>query len=277
MILQPTLLTRFIATAREREAIRLRRLWGQTRPWTDDLVLANHRFSNVFREHDKTTVVVLRILKSYARRLRPAVALCLRMINRHDTLEQWTPAAPVMEQIWLALSRQINTTAYRINTPLGLNNRDGIKLLCDQIGRASESLWRPELDLRAWCALVAQETQVTPFLQYQAALDLRHLGELQEDDPPWAYASVGAVRGLLRLTGQYVEDPNGWNGALFKNWGNKMPQSWVMEGMEQLVEPARRLVDARWSVHESEWWLCSFDKYERLRDRHIAAGHEISS
>lgn len=46
----------FFAFARERHATYLRRQSGAPEPWTDDPILRKFRFTNVFRELDRTTV-----------------------------------------------------------------------------------------------------------------------------------------------------------------------------------------------------------------------------
>ena len=46
----------FFMFARERHNIYLRRQQGLPRPWTDDHILNTCRFTNVYRELDKTTV-----------------------------------------------------------------------------------------------------------------------------------------------------------------------------------------------------------------------------
>ena len=45
----------FFATARERHAVYLRRRAGRPWPWTDDEILRTFKFTNVFRELDRTT------------------------------------------------------------------------------------------------------------------------------------------------------------------------------------------------------------------------------
>jgi hypothetical protein len=45
----------FFAYARERHSIYLKRLAGDPWPWTSDPILQQYRFTNVFRELDKTT------------------------------------------------------------------------------------------------------------------------------------------------------------------------------------------------------------------------------
>lgn len=46
----------FFAFARERHAVYLRRRAGLPGPWTEDPILAKYKFTNVFRELDRTTV-----------------------------------------------------------------------------------------------------------------------------------------------------------------------------------------------------------------------------
>ena len=46
----------FFSFINERHLIHLRRLRGEEFPWTKDLILQKYKFTNVFRENDKTTV-----------------------------------------------------------------------------------------------------------------------------------------------------------------------------------------------------------------------------
>ena len=46
----------FFAYARKRHEIYLKRKAGEPPPWTDDPILQQYRFTNVFRELDKTTL-----------------------------------------------------------------------------------------------------------------------------------------------------------------------------------------------------------------------------
>lgn len=46
---------RFFALARERHSVHLRRVAGLPRPWTEDPILRQYKFTNVFRELDRTT------------------------------------------------------------------------------------------------------------------------------------------------------------------------------------------------------------------------------
>lgn len=79
----------FFAFARERHAVYLRRQAGQAWPWTEDPVLRQYSFCNLFRENDRTT----KWLRDYVReplRARPEVLLAVtlfRWFNRTTTGE----------------------------------------------------------------------------------------------------------------------------------------------------------------------------------------------
>lgn len=58
----------------ERERIRLRRESGAPWPWTSDPILQRYRFTNVRREHDRTTQAFLAVYRDHRREV-PGVAL----------------------------------------------------------------------------------------------------------------------------------------------------------------------------------------------------------
>jgi hypothetical protein len=80
---------RFFAYARERHQIYLNRAAGQPRPWTEEPVLQQYRFTNVFRELDKTTLWFRDKVREPLRdsqAVLPATVL-FRMLNRIETGE----------------------------------------------------------------------------------------------------------------------------------------------------------------------------------------------
>jgi hypothetical protein len=75
---------RFFAYARERHSIYLRRASGKPRPWTQDPILQEFRFTNVFREFDKTTAWFRQHVRDPLRN-KPEVLLAtvaFRLLNR---------------------------------------------------------------------------------------------------------------------------------------------------------------------------------------------------
>lgn len=82
-------LDRFFAYARERHGVYLRRTAGAARPWTDEPILQQYRFTNVFRELDKTTAWYRQHVREPLDG-RPEVLLAtvlFRMLNRIEVGE----------------------------------------------------------------------------------------------------------------------------------------------------------------------------------------------
>ncbi len=89
MTLIPERVDTFFSTARERHSIYLRRKGGQSPPFSDDPIFQYWRFTNVFRELDKTTVWFKENVRE-SLRTKPEVLLAtvvFRFFNRIGTGE----------------------------------------------------------------------------------------------------------------------------------------------------------------------------------------------
>ena len=80
---------RFLYWMRERHNVYLRRLAGEEKPWTDDIILQSYFFTNPYRENDKVTIWVKKhIRRRYARHPNLWFMLCVaRQLNRPETLQ----------------------------------------------------------------------------------------------------------------------------------------------------------------------------------------------
>lgn len=266
---------RLVWTAQERERVYAARRAGLPRPWTSDPVLASGRFCNVWREQDKTSALILGILRRHRAAVRPALAVGLRLINRHATLLDFRHGEPLRAELGRLLIVGINTNAYRINTPLGLNNKAGVGVLLDRAQERHEELARVCREATSFWALqdaVQPLLGLGSFIVYQALLDLRDLGILKAEDD-WAYPGPGAARGLARLEGTWQEAHWSDKSNRLANYGSRNFEAGLCA---KLLELTPRLREAtgweRWSVHETEGWLCEWDKYERLRARMAVLG-----
>lgn len=257
---------RFWWTAQERERVRAGKEAGDPVPWTADPVLQKGRFCNVYRHHDRTSVTLQGLLRSYDETLRPALAICLRLVNRDATLRTMDVGQPLASELPRMVAHGINTNAYRINTPQGLNSKLGVLQLQSQALGAVRDLERARHDLtsfRQYCQRQGEATGITAFIGYQAALDLRDLGMTHHMEDDWAYVGPGAVRGLLRVND--LEAPSRWDQNGFRQtWVLARPE-WVEDELRRLDLEGRQVMGPGWSIHETEGWLCEFDKYERLR------------
>lgn len=157
----------FFAYARERHATYLRRAAGGPRPWTEDKILQEFRFTNVFRELDKTTAWFRQCVRDPLRS-KPDVLLAtvlFRLLNRIEVgeavfsqlaMEQMGPA-PHNVRTLTAFDRYLQdgdvrhvrraikqfvgkdgpyvTGAYIISSPPGHSKLDGVLRLVDAFRR----------------------------------------------------------------------------------------------------------------------------------------------
>jgi hypothetical protein len=94
----------FFKFARERHAIYLRRAAGLPKPWTNDWVLRNHRFCNIYRELDTVSEWISNnIIKPYEDNPNLWFMLCVaRYINWPDTLQALMDGGAWPEKTWNA-------------------------------------------------------------------------------------------------------------------------------------------------------------------------------
>jgi hypothetical protein len=267
----PAELERFSWFTRERYAIKLKRDAGRPRPWTEDPILAKYHFNNVFRGDDKTTQVILEVLQEApdgVEQVRRAV-LC-RLINKASTIRPALAARGRGPDSLLACLQNdgINTQAYRINTPRGLNNLQGIVELGwdpphSLYGQLSSTT--QVRSLKDAHAVMRQYPFLVGFIGYQILLDLLAVGFWWPSfDASWVLAGPGAERGLRLLQGQPVDYD--WQGGDFRRERRPSFMRSVPGLLADLTERLMQDWPAEWpplTVHETEFMLCELDKYTR--------------
>lgn len=279
----------FFKFAVERHTIYLRRQDGHPWPWTNDKILQEYRFTNVFRELDKTTawfrehvrnplanddnVLMATILFRWFNRISTGDALFVRPYPfmkdftawewflecsrdrfeneiLRDTLLYYYPDGPYI------------TGAYVISSPTGMTKLDGVLWSIAQCWAARNKL-HASINGKtledAWKALVAMP-RMGPFMAYEVITDLRwtHLLCNAPDILTWANPGPGCRRGLSRLLG------------LDKDALASGKQAYILGEMKKLLAAAHNPTFwpsewPRWEMRDVEHTLCEFDKYERLR------------
>lgn len=275
----------FFEFARRRHAIYIARQDGLPEPWTDDPILGRFRFTNVFRELDRTTLWfranVRDRLRGMDERTQLLGTILFRTLNRIETaevifnqlrMEERQPAAwayldggmsidEVEEYMRAHCPAPWVTGAYIVKTPDGMDKLRGALWIVDQarirvrdtvdaayVGRSLADVHR---------ALLAYP-YLGGFTAYEIVSDLRHLPMLQHapDIRTWAHAGPGAIRGLNRLT--------------YADKAGSMPQGRALGLMQDLLA-ASQIEEhwpkswPAWEMREVEHTLCEFDKYERVR------------
>ena len=295
----------FFAYARERHSVYLRRQNGLPMPWTDDPILQKYRFTNVYRELDRTTVwlrknvtEVIRasnILNDKPERILMATIL-YRALNRitsgevifnQPDFDQKTPWDYFYETgDTTEIIARLRTTyptgpyvtgAYMIRSPTGMPKLEGV--LENVQNFYQRSRWRTvaralhagSQDMRAFTRWLSDTPGHGPFLAYEVTCDLRYSGLLDkaEDRFTWANVGPGALRGLTRIRGVPQENPR----RAKNKWRINIPDEQAQAEMRVILELSRN-VDywpqndpawPAWEMREVEHTLCEFDKHSRVR------------
>lgn len=276
----------------ERERIRYRKeTLGKPAPWTNDRILQEYRFCNVFRIRDKVTRQYLERLPAMeGNPLRVFWSTCVfRYFNLANTYDAIQPIFP-----WKGSeTRIVDGTPWiepRKNAKkvLSAMHRRGEQMftgayIVTNAGR-SEPKWKVSIDVldRLWpnvpmllntimarntlqhaVEMLATQYNIGRFTAYEIATDLSYTTLLNEahDLYTWANAGPGAVRGLNRIHGRPL------GGSLYvSNAEDEMRALYEM--MCEVVQYAvNDEVEGDWPIltmREIEHSLCEFDKYMRV-------------
>ena len=256
----------YFKTAREREAIRRRRLAGDPQPWTNNRIFREWRFCNVHRENDRTTIWFRDNIRSKVSGLRAVEAtMAFRWFNRIETAER---ILDLLIDGWdgheayrrLQGVNPVVTGAYMMNTPPGFGKLEGVIRCIDMalphlpklVERWGESLEAAFEDLLTI-------DRVGRFVGYEIVTDLRWTDVLRNatDIMTWANAGPGCARGL-----GFVDVGEMATYA----YGSKSDQAKMLPMMRELLEMSRDpenwpYADQPWEMREVEHWLCECAKY----------------
>jgi hypothetical protein len=286
----------FFAYARERHSIYLRRMQGQPWPWTDDPILRQYRFTNVFRELDRTT----QWCRQHVRAPHDGTAECLlatvlfRWFNRIETgeiifgqldlLTGMTPwehylrdgnTEPIKAALLRARPRGPHVTgAYIIIGLPGRPKLDGVLYYARHFAlfsdwrRAARIMLSAPWSMQEFTAWMKQWPGMGKFLAYEIACDLQHtkLMSRAPDVDTWANLGPGARRGLNRIHGRQCSGAR----TPRKSWATAIPEEQAMEEMRQLWHMAQDGAHwphnwPRWDMRTVEHTLCEYDKILRVR------------
>lgn len=253
----------FFDYANEREHIRIAKETGAPQfMWTQDPVLQQFRFCNIFREDDRTTVAFRETVRKPLRD-DPRVLLATigwRWFNRIETCER-VPLEAWAEGDTAAMRKAFEgviplvTNAYMIKSPTGKNKLDG---LLQNIESAKEYISDITFtSLESAHAQLREVPMLGPFLAYEIITDLRHTHLLENapDIMTWASAGPGCQRGIEWVLGRKIP-----------SYASKAGQREALAVMRDLLDASRELWNyphAPWEMREVEHTLCEFDKYRR--------------
>tara|TARA_R110001592_G_scaffold246751_1_gene508729 strand:- start:856 stop:1767 length:912 start_codon:yes stop_codon:yes gene_type:complete len=265
-------LDRYCYWQTERENIRLQKeVSNLPSPWTNDSILQQYKFCQVFREDDRTTRWFREhIRKPLAKNEDVLMATVIfrwfnhidtgRTLIEQDLLHNWDRTKAIKE---ITKQPKWITGAYIIKTPNGMDKVTGVSECISHMWQDRKHLIDKVISFNSledtW-TLLRDYPYMGPFMAYEVVTDLRHtyLLEDAEDVLTWANAGPGAMRGLNRLTGRelgYSKRSHDWVGEmqqLYKEVQTKLPVHIIQRN------------DLRYEMREIEGGLCEFDKYSRI-------------
>tara|TARA_R100000655_G_C2999202_1_gene194061 strand:- start:7543 stop:8439 length:897 start_codon:yes stop_codon:yes gene_type:complete len=275
---QSTQVTNFYNWINERHSIYVQRTEHPLDPpWTKDVILQSYKFTNVFRELDRTTKWMRKNWtnpnenKSYSEII---FNCCLfRMIGTIEFAEdhgwvsnhEWDPDYTInVIEDRLTENRRCFTGAYIITN-------QGLKAKKSQVvvNHFLKPVWKDRNKL-AECTETNSLQELHKkfaeykgwggggFMAYEVVTDLNHTPVLEKatDRYTWANAGPGAIRGLNRLLGRKL------NKSISQKQANKeMHYLMNQKNTYCLKHVPLSEIDMRAIEHS----LCEWDKYERVR------------
>lgn len=261
---------------RARELIRLRKENGTPWPWTDDPILREYKFTNVKREHDRTTRQLNDEFYSQHRSapLRTQLFNCA-MFRYFGTIEfaravgwQRTFAPTDIKHVArqrLRAGERVFTGAYMITNcgQTGPKVDIVVNQFLSGVWDYSDALVRIMRRSRSWqntieCLMNVRGFGGSGFMAKEVILDTMFTsiwdGKLPIDYNTWCPAGPGARRGINRLLGRPKKQ------RLDPKFALSVMRSVHAEQDEHWPDSWPEL-----SLHDVQFQLCEFDKYERTR------------
>jgi len=253
-----------------REHIRIAKETGAPQfMWTQDPVLQEFRFCNVFREDDRTTVFFRNTVREPLRD-SPEVLLATiawRWFNRIETcsrltLREWRELDTDNMRAALRDCDPLVTGAFLVKTPNGMSKLEGILWCIDRAWEVLQDHPHMGTTLEEAHRFLLQIPFLGRFMAYEIVTDLRHT-YLLEDAPDinsWASAGPGACRGASRV--------------LYGNpdavaYGSTSGQETALRTMRDLLSASKTewdWPDRPWEMREVEHCLCEYDKMRRIQE-----------
>lgn len=246
----------------ERHRIYLKREAGHPWPWTDDPVLRIFKFTNVFRELDKGTLALRKMVQEVE---QPALLMFnivwYRMFNRYEHAENIGVVSNLdaLRKKLDIVERQghrLFTSAHMTVGRAGQAKKDTVlETLADVLDRMEDLLWIGEegtLESAFKRLLKLRFFGIGKFIAYEIVTDMRWYPQFWPEGEPtdvmsWASIGPGCKRGMHRL---------GYDDCL-----ENMLR--IYQGLILLLESHVTRHHPPLELREVEHSLCEFDKYQR--------------
>ncbi|KAK3272546.1 hypothetical protein CYMTET_19166 [Cymbomonas tetramitiformis] len=193
----------WFAFIRERFNIYLRRQAGQAAPWTEDAILREWRFCNVFREHDVVTKFVMSHLAGLSGAQLVLNACCCRLLNKVATIARVgvLPLDFDPQRVAALMGPAPFGGAYIIPSMGAAGAGSKPSAVCMKLAEIAETLRRtdPLPCHDALHALIKSHKYMGDFLAYQCCIDVGYVDKALYDEDAHVVLGPGAARGLRWL------------------------------------------------------------------------------
>ena len=275
MTMLPEMVQSFHSYLHERERIRIRReLDGKID--TEDAILKEYKFTNVLREHDRTTRWVNR--NWYAPNHNQPLdiqALNCAIFRYFGTAEfaeelgyqyEWNPEYIISTaKARMSRKQKVFTGAYII-TNGGISAPKEEVVVGNYLQPFREKLGeivRVAEETRSWRqtgTVLRTIPGMGAFMTKEVLLDMMLTKVLQDatDKLTWTPVGPGAIRGLNRIHGRPVNAP------LSQEKGLREIQDLLAEFAALGFAPWMPKIGVKYGVTDVQFGLCEFDKYQRV-------------
>jgi hypothetical protein len=277
---------RYCAFLVERDAIYLRKSHGDPWPWTEDHILQQYRFTEVYRERDRTSLHYQKTVRDHYREewlVLPATVLyrwfnriitCDALFNQLDIesnqsiFERYIYSncekPSILYDCINILPTPHVTGAFIITGAQGYEKGIGVAIYfhewCQKPWKDQWFKWRrvpPTLqEMFIW--LRQDGSGLGSFMGAQLVADLKYLPFMlyqPEDWWTWAAPGPGSMRGLNVILGRHID--TSWNS---NEW---------LENLQTLREAENKelvpLGLGPFHAQDTQNHLCEFSKYEKVR------------
>lgn len=256
---------RLAAFIKERDRIYIKRLNGRKPPWTNDQIIGNGRFCNVYREQDKVTIWIRENWRTpHADDPDLWFAMCVaRLQNQPKALEALGYPVPWRNKHYLDVLHGLKekgertfNAAYIVSTQG--HAKEKLLYLADDV---LTPLWKSRQRLRpkkgdtlnSYHMLLGQFEGFGSFMTAQVIADLKYVEPLlfANDWDTFAASGPGSRKGMNYVMGRDPDSP--WR-----------EDDWRME-LQRLRVKLKKLLRGLPDMHaqDTQNCLCEFSKYMR--------------
>lgn len=274
--------TDFWYMSNERHRVYLRKAAGAPKPWSDDPLFQKYKFTNVFRELDRTTIFCREHIREPLHDNPELLLFNVALFRQTGAAEgwqglvrQWNAEKHAAKYVAAqARGVKVFTGAYMVTGMFpGAKGRPKVESLFKY---ALQPVWDARKELVQVCQRTRSLEALTSalgkfmgwrgnrFMAYEVACDLLHTPLLTGavDQYTWANPGPGAQRGLSRLYGGVV---NNGRGASSRHRDICIPEMRELLGrasknLGKHILSSKETVDMRFIENA----LCEFDKRQRV-------------